>query len=213
MPDILHWLGITKIDRMLSMSNMKHDAIVEQGIPILERVPIPDDMIPEDSRVEIDAKIHAGYFTTGKVMTMEELSSVQGRAWDDVDVSPALPNRSCLLTFFFFCFGSTRFIRHTAAVRPSSHRCCVRRLAGGGVCDGILWIRLGAFLGHTLFAVYTWVQGFRLQTSENASCGPGALNLIIRVLPEQYVASVKYKRRMSRLARRATSSRNQRGWR
>lgn len=80
MPDILHWLGITKIDRMLSMSklvphrrkppdlpvsdfscSMKHDAIVEQGIPIHERVPIPDDMIPEDSRVEIDAKIHAGY--------------------------------------------------------------------------------------------------------------------------------------------------------
>jgi GTP cyclohydrolase II len=85
MPDILHWLGITKIDRMLSMSNMKHDAIVEQGIPILERVPIPDDMIPEDSRVEIDAKIHAGYFTTGKVMSMAELSAVQGRAWEDVD--------------------------------------------------------------------------------------------------------------------------------
>ncbi len=61
MPDILHWLGITKIDRMLSMSNMKHDAIVDQGIPIHERVPIPDDMIPADSRVEIDAKIQAGY--------------------------------------------------------------------------------------------------------------------------------------------------------
>jgi GTP cyclohydrolase II len=57
MPDILHWLGITKIDRMLSMSNMKHDAIVDQGIPIHERVPIPDEMIPEDSRVEIDAKM------------------------------------------------------------------------------------------------------------------------------------------------------------
>jgi hypothetical protein len=40
---------------------MKHDAIVEQGIPIHERVPIPEEMIPEDSRVEIDAKIHAGY--------------------------------------------------------------------------------------------------------------------------------------------------------
>lgn len=40
---------------------MKHDAIVEQGIPIRERIPIPDEMIPEDSRVEIDAKIHAGY--------------------------------------------------------------------------------------------------------------------------------------------------------
>ena len=44
MPDILHWLGITKIDRMLSMSDMKHDAIVSQGIPILERVPIPDEV-------------------------------------------------------------------------------------------------------------------------------------------------------------------------
>jgi GTP cyclohydrolase II len=42
MPDILHWLGIKKIDRMLSMSNMKHDAIVAQGIKILERVPIPE---------------------------------------------------------------------------------------------------------------------------------------------------------------------------
>ncbi|KMU82944.1 GTP cyclohydrolase [Coccidioides immitis H538.4] len=82
---VLHWLGITKIDRMLSMSNMKHDAIVEQGIPIHERVPIPDELIPEDSRVEIDAKIHSGYFTTGHVMSMDELASVQGRAWDDVD--------------------------------------------------------------------------------------------------------------------------------
>ncbi|KAL2890953.1 Uracil-regulated protein 1 [Ceratocystis lukuohia] len=81
MPDILHWLGITKIDRMLSMSNMKHDAIVEQGIPILERVPIPDEMIPSDSRVEIDAKINAGYFTTGKVYTEEDLKTVQGRGW------------------------------------------------------------------------------------------------------------------------------------
>jgi hypothetical protein len=40
---------------------MKHDAIVEQGIPILERIPIPEEMIPADSRVEIDAKIQAGY--------------------------------------------------------------------------------------------------------------------------------------------------------
>ncbi|KAF2086898.1 GTP cyclohydrolase II [Saccharata proteae CBS 121410] len=97
MPDILHWLGITKIDRMLSMSNMKHDAIVEQGIPIHERVPIPEEMIPEDSRVEIDAKIASGYFTTGKVMTMEELSSVQGRAWDDVDPVMGRPDGGLLL--------------------------------------------------------------------------------------------------------------------
>ncbi|KAK9458315.1 GTP cyclohydrolase N terminal-domain-containing protein [Dipodascopsis uninucleata] len=85
MPDILHFLGITKIDRMLSMSNMKYDAIVSQGIPIHERVPIPDDMIPEDSRVEIDAKIHAGYFTSGKVLSLEELTEVKGRQWEDID--------------------------------------------------------------------------------------------------------------------------------
>ncbi|TLD25626.1 hypothetical protein PspLS_05789 [Pyricularia sp. CBS 133598] len=85
MPDILHWLGITKIDRMLSMSNMKHDAIVGQGIPIHERVELPESWIPADSRVEIDAKITAGYFTTGHRMTESELASVQGRLWEDVD--------------------------------------------------------------------------------------------------------------------------------
>ncbi|KAK1835832.1 GTP cyclohydrolase N terminal-domain-containing protein [Podospora conica] len=85
MPDILHWLGITKIDRMLSMSNMKHDAIVGQGIPIHERVELPESWIPADSRVEIDAKITAGYFTTGHRMTAEELKAVQGRIWEDID--------------------------------------------------------------------------------------------------------------------------------
>ncbi|KAM0181053.1 hypothetical protein ACHAPF_001794 [Botrytis cinerea] len=85
MPDILHWLGIKKIDRMLSMSNMKHDAIVGQGIPIHERVELPESWIPADSRVEIDAKITAGYFTTGHRMTEEELAAVKGRSWDDID--------------------------------------------------------------------------------------------------------------------------------
>lgn len=28
MPDVLHWLGITKIDKFVSMSDMKYDAIV-----------------------------------------------------------------------------------------------------------------------------------------------------------------------------------------
>jgi len=84
MPDVLHWLGISKIDRMMSMSNMKHDAIVDAGIPILERVPIPDDMIPPDSRVEIDAKIASGYFTIGKVPTTDDLKESKGRNWDDI---------------------------------------------------------------------------------------------------------------------------------
>lgn len=29
MPDALHWLGITKIDKFVSMSDMKYDAIVK----------------------------------------------------------------------------------------------------------------------------------------------------------------------------------------
>ncbi|KAI8143260.1 GTP cyclohydrolase N terminal-domain-containing protein [Fennellomyces sp. T-0311] len=85
MPDVLHWLGIQKIDRMMSMSNMKHDAIVDSGIPILERVPIPEEMIPEDSRVEIDAKIASGYFTTGEVMDDSQLAEVKGRDWEDIE--------------------------------------------------------------------------------------------------------------------------------
>ncbi|KAI1776131.1 GTP cyclohydrolase N terminal-domain-containing protein [Hypoxylon cercidicola] len=83
MPDILHWLGIKKIDRMLSMSNMKYDAIVGQGIPIHERVELPEDLMPADSRVEIDAKITAGYFTTGHRMTEDELEAVRGRGWEE----------------------------------------------------------------------------------------------------------------------------------
>ncbi|MCJ1392355.1 Uracil-regulated protein 1 [Xylographa bjoerkii] len=82
MPDILHWLGIKKIDRMLSMSNMKHDAIVGQGIPIHERVPIPDELIPEDSRVEIDAKIHAGYCGS-TLLALDSSLVVNGAAMED----------------------------------------------------------------------------------------------------------------------------------
>lgn len=63
MPDVLHWLGVTRIDRFASMSNHKHDALVRQGIAIGERVSIPEYLIPDDARVEIEAKISAGYFS------------------------------------------------------------------------------------------------------------------------------------------------------
>ncbi|KAI8873034.1 uracil-regulated protein 1 [Ramicandelaber brevisporus] len=87
MPDVLQWLGIKKIDRMMSMSNMKHDAIVEgAGIPILERVEIPDDMLPPDSKVEMEAKVADGYFTTkAKVPTAEELEAVAGRTYNELN--------------------------------------------------------------------------------------------------------------------------------
>jgi GTP cyclohydrolase II len=63
MPDVVHWLGLRRIDRFVSMSDMKHDALTSQGIEIVERVPIPDDMIPADAHVEIAAKKAAGYYT------------------------------------------------------------------------------------------------------------------------------------------------------
>ena len=80
MPDALHWLGITKIDRFVSMSNMKHDAIVRAGIEIVTRVPIPEALIPDDARVEMDAKKAAGYFTEGVVPDGNELAKPKGRA-------------------------------------------------------------------------------------------------------------------------------------
>ncbi|KAL0573165.1 Uracil-regulated protein 1 [Marasmius crinis-equi] len=85
MPDILHWLGITKIDNMVSMSDMKYDAIVGSGIPIKKRYDIPEHLIPPDSRVEIDAKIAAGYFTSGKKLTEQDLVKTVGRTWEESD--------------------------------------------------------------------------------------------------------------------------------
>jgi GTP cyclohydrolase II len=41
MPDVLHWLGIKKVDKMVSMSDMKYDAIVKSGIPIWTRYDLP----------------------------------------------------------------------------------------------------------------------------------------------------------------------------
>jgi GTP cyclohydrolase II len=79
MPDVLHWLGITRIDRFVSMSNMKHDAIVETGIEIVERVPIPEGLVPPDAQVELEAKKAAGYYTPGEVPTTDALKAVVGR--------------------------------------------------------------------------------------------------------------------------------------
>jgi GTP cyclohydrolase II len=80
MPDVLHWLGISKIDRFVSMSNLKYDAVVRAGIEIVARVPIPDGMIPPDARVEMDAKMAAGYFTEGAIPDGNELAKAKGRA-------------------------------------------------------------------------------------------------------------------------------------
>ena len=63
MPDAVHWLGIRRIDHLVSMSDMKYDALVGQDVEIGERVAIPDALVPADAHVEIAAKKAAGYFT------------------------------------------------------------------------------------------------------------------------------------------------------
>ncbi|MGQ0632068.1 MAG: GTP cyclohydrolase II [Sporichthyaceae bacterium] len=86
MPDVLHWLGIRTIHRLVSMSNDKYDAITGSGIEVRERVRIPDALVPADARVEMDAKIAAGYFTPeGEIPDAERLAQVKGRQLIDGD--------------------------------------------------------------------------------------------------------------------------------
>ncbi len=85
----------------------KYNAIVQSGIPILKRYDIPgtshlaptlnyvrrlnrpflgiDHLLPPDSRVEIDAKIAAGYFTSGKQITEADLVKTVGRTWEETE--------------------------------------------------------------------------------------------------------------------------------
>ena len=82
MPDLFHWLGIARIDRFASMSNLKSDALREQGIEIVEQVAIPDELIPADAQVEMDAKKAAGYFSVTKPGS-NELARAKGRKLDE----------------------------------------------------------------------------------------------------------------------------------
>ncbi len=81
MPDVLHWLGVTRIDQLVSMSNLKYAPIVSSGIEVGERVPIPDHLVPPEANVEMDAKKAAGYFTEA-VPDATELHETKGRDLD-----------------------------------------------------------------------------------------------------------------------------------
>jgi GTP cyclohydrolase II len=76
MPDVLHWMGITKIDNLISMSDMKYNAIVGSGIKVINRYEIPADRIPQDAQVEMEAKKAAGYFNKSG---HKDLKKVKGR--------------------------------------------------------------------------------------------------------------------------------------
>ena len=79
MPDVLHWLGIRRIDRFVSMSDMKRDAIEAQGISIERQVPIPPELVPDDAQVEITAKRAAGYFSEEGAPSPGEMRDAAGR--------------------------------------------------------------------------------------------------------------------------------------
>lgn len=81
MPDVLSWLGIKKIDNLISMSDLKYQPIVDSGIKVIRRYELPDDLIPPDSAVEIQAKIAAGYFSKTQVT---DLTKTAGRLWEDL---------------------------------------------------------------------------------------------------------------------------------
>jgi GTP cyclohydrolase II len=83
MPDVLHWLGIRHIHRFVSMSNVKYNALTASGITVGTRVKIPDELVPADARVEIEAKIAAGYYTEGSIPPPEMLATVKGRGLDE----------------------------------------------------------------------------------------------------------------------------------
>ena len=52
------------------------------GIEVVERVPIPDELIPADARVEMDAKKAAGYFSP-VVPGADELKLAKGRGLEE----------------------------------------------------------------------------------------------------------------------------------
>ncbi|AWI74751.1 hypothetical protein CEW83_05585 [Parazoarcus communis] len=83
MPDVFHWLGISRIHRWASMSDMKRNALVSAGIDIVEQVAIPDELIPADARVEMDAKMAAGYFSPTGAPQADELTRAKGRGLNE----------------------------------------------------------------------------------------------------------------------------------
>ncbi|CAK4682013.1 unnamed protein product [Aphanomyces euteiches] len=62
-----------------------------QGIEIVERVPIPKELVPQDAQVEISAKVYAGY-NGGNVfekLDKDALKEIKGRGNEDYEEDDA----------------------------------------------------------------------------------------------------------------------------
>jgi hypothetical protein len=102
MPDVLRWLGIKKINWLLSMSSDKYDAITGAGIEVLQRVSLPETMVPRDAYVEISAKISAGYHC--ETIDPQSLQSSLSRL---ESIRERCQKVSLCWCFFRFCFSSS----------------------------------------------------------------------------------------------------------
>lgn len=85
MPDVMHWLGMTKIDKLVSMSNMKYNAITQSGIEVIHRITLPENLIPADAQVEMQAKKASGYFAgeNAELPDEENLRQTKGRSFNE----------------------------------------------------------------------------------------------------------------------------------
>ena len=54
----------------------KYDAIIEAGITVNQRVPLPDEYVPKNAKVEVLAKIAAGYHAESSLSKQRELETL-----------------------------------------------------------------------------------------------------------------------------------------
>jgi GTP cyclohydrolase II len=78
-------LGVKRIDRLVSMSDHKYDAIVNSGIQVIDRIALPDALIPPDAWVEMEAKKAAGYYSE-TLPDPAHLKTVLGRPLRDEEI-------------------------------------------------------------------------------------------------------------------------------
>ena len=70
---------VTSYIEIVPTDTVKYDAITGSGIEVVERVPIPEELVPPDAQVEIEAKKAAGYYTPEGGPDGASLDKVKGR--------------------------------------------------------------------------------------------------------------------------------------
>ena len=82
MPDVFHWLGVSRIDRWVSMSNSSTRRSRAQGIEVVEQVAIPDGLVPLDAQVEMTRKRPPAISRPTGARRRTQLRRTKGRSLD-----------------------------------------------------------------------------------------------------------------------------------